>query len=29
MKDIRLIMTFKNTIGNTFTITLDEPREDL
>ena len=29
MKDIRLVMTFKNTIGNTFTITLDEPREDL
>ena len=22
-------MTFKNTIGNNFTLTLDEPREDL
>ena len=29
MKDIKLLMTFKNTIGNTFTLTLDEPREDL
>ena len=29
MKEIKLLMTFKNTIGNTFTLTLDEPREDL
>ena len=29
MKDIKLLMTFKNTIGNNFTLTLDEPREDL
>ena len=29
MKDIKLLMTFKNTIGNTFTLTLDDPREGL
>ena len=29
MKEIKLLMTFKNTIGNSFTLTLDEPREDL
>ena len=24
-----LIMTFKNTLGNSFSITIDDPREDL
>ena len=29
MKERKLLMTFKNTLGNTFTLTVDDPREDL
>ena len=29
MNEKKLTMTFKNTLGNAFTITLDDPREDL
>ena len=29
MEDSKLVMTFKNILGNTFSITLDDPREDL
>ena len=29
MNEKRLLMTFKNTLGNSFTITVDDPREDL
>lgn len=29
MKDLKLLMTFKNTVGNSFTLTIDDPREDL
>ena len=29
MDEKRLLMTFKNTLGNSFTITVDDPREDL
>lgn len=29
MKDLKLLMTFKNTVGNSFTLTVDDPREDL
>lgn len=29
MKDLKLLMIFKNTVGNSFTLTVDDPREDL
>ena len=29
MEEKKLLMTFKNTLGNSFTITVDDPREDL
>ena len=29
MDEKKLIMTFKNTLGNSFSITRDDPREDL
>ena len=29
MNEKKLIMTFKNTLGNSFSITIDDPREDL
>ena len=29
MNERKLLMTFKNTLGNTFTLTVDDPREDL
>ena len=29
MKEKKLLMTFKNTMGNSFSITVDDPREDL
>ncbi len=29
MDERKLLMTFKNTLGNSFTITVDDPREDL
>ena len=29
MEESKLIMTFKNTLGNSFSITIDDPREDL
>lgn len=29
MDEKKLIMTFKNTLDNSFTITVDDPREDL
>ena len=29
MDEKKLIMTFKNTLGNSFSITIDNPREDL
>ena len=29
MDEEKLIMTFKNTLGNSFSITIDDPREDL
>ena len=29
MDEKKLLMTFKNTLGNSFTITVDNPREDL
>ena len=29
MDEKKLIMTFKNTLGNSFWITIDDPREDL
>lgn len=29
MDEIKLIMTFKNTLGNSFSITIDDPREDI
>ena len=29
MDEKKLIMTFKNTFGNSFSITIDDPREDL
>ena len=29
MDERKLIMTFKNTLGNSFSITIDDPREDL
>ena len=29
MNEKKLIMTFKNTLDNSFTITVDDPREDL
>ena len=29
MDEKELIMTFKNTLGNSFSITIDDPREDL
>lgn len=29
MKELKLLMTFKNTMGNSFTLTIDDPREDL
>ena len=29
MEEKKLIMTFKNTLGNTFSISIDDPREDL
>ena len=29
MDEKKLIMTFKNTLGNSFSITIDDPREDL
>ena len=28
MDERKLIMTFKNTLGNSFSITIDDPRED-
>ena len=28
MDEKKLIMTFKNTLGNSFSITIDDPRED-
>lgn len=29
MKDLKLLMTFKNTMGNRFSITVYDPKEDL
>ena len=29
MDERKLIMTFKNTLGNSFAITIDDPREDI
>lgn len=29
MDEIKLLMVFKNTLGNSFTITVDDPRDDL
>ena len=29
MDERKLIMTFKNTFGNSFSITIDDPREDI
>ena len=29
MDEKKLIMTFKNNLGNSFSITIDDPREDL
>ena len=29
MNDKKLLMTFKNALNNSFTITVDDPREDL
>ena len=29
MVERKLIMTFKNTLGNSFSITIDDPREDI
>lgn len=29
MEERKLIMTFKNTLGNSFSITVEDPREDL
>ena len=29
MNEKKLLMTFKNTLGNSFTLTVDDPREDL
>ena len=29
MDERKLIMTFKNTLGNSFSITIDDPRDDL
>ena len=29
MKERKLLMTFKNTLGNSFTVTVDDPKEDL
>ena len=29
MDEKKLIMTFKNTLGNSFSITIDDPREDV
>ncbi len=29
MKEKKLLMTFKNTMDNSFSITVDDPREDL
>ena len=29
MDEKKLLMTFKNTLGNSFTITIDDPRQDL
>ena len=29
MDERKLIMTFKNTLGNRFSITIDDPREDI
>ena len=29
MDEKKLIMTFKNTLGNSFSITIDDPREDI
>ena len=29
MDERKLIMTFKNTLGNSFSITIDDPREDI
>lgn len=29
MDEKKLLMTFKNTLGNSFTITIDDPKEDL
>ena len=29
MQEKKLLMTFKNTLGNSFSITIDDPREDL
>ena len=29
MDEKKLIMTFKNTLGNSFSITIDDPRDDI
>ena len=29
MDERKLIMTFKNTLGNSFSITIDDPKEDI
>ena len=29
MQEKKLLMTFKNTLGNSFSITIDDPREDI
>ena len=29
MKEKKLLMTFKNTMGNNFSLTIDDPRDDL
>lgn len=29
MDERKLLMTFKNTLGNSFSITIDDPREDI
>ena len=29
MEERKLTMTFKNVLGNNFTLTIDDPREDL
>lgn len=29
MQEKKLLMTFKNTLGNTFTLTIDDPSDDL